>query len=187
MVIRKKIALLLLFLIVNSTIAAYAFWDDIYRDRTDIDIPLSERGVLVLSETINPDKKLVPLGAFCTAEEIDEYRFTYTATFNKEGQLNVSILAGSIRIGEGNHDFNQLAVMQIYGETEPLDNEAVLEYQQDFMQWNEVTRLYTLSIHIRVFLTRPSDETDYDAAYDAIKNQSLSFTVSFEALKKTEN
>jgi hypothetical protein len=180
---RRVIILVLLFLIVNITWAAYSFWGTIDVVYDDVEIPLGENAVISVSPTINPVKKMVPYGSFKGNDEIDEYVFNYDVTFNKTGLLRVTVPESSIKVGDGFHNFNSLAVVQIFMGEIPTDHTRRLILTSEFQNWNDTTQQYVMKVSIRVIIVAPSEVEDYDDAYHSLKGQPIRFNVIFEALE----
>ena len=182
--IQKRIVFIVLvaFLLVSSSIA-FAFWDQTSATFEENQVTLGEGAVLEVTKTVNPTETLVPYGSFKGSNDIDEYTFSYYVRFNKEGRLQVRVLEDSIRIGDGDHAFNELVHIQVYINDKPLDLENDFELITTFTDFNTETELYELEVFVRVFVKGPSSPEDYLDAYQIVAKNVITFSVQFNALE----
>ena len=182
--IRKRLVIILIlgFVFISSSIA-FAFWDQTAVSIDENEILLGEGAILEISETVNPTQNLVPFGSFKGTNDIDEYTFSYIVRFNKEGRLHVRVDESSIRIGDGNHPFNDLVQVQVYVLETPQDFARNLEIISPFIQRDESGNYYQIEVFIRVFVLGPSDPSEYLSAYQTVARSKITFSVQFNALE----
>ncbi|MFH5882608.1 hypothetical protein [Liberiplasma polymorphum] len=178
---RIPILMLLILMLIGSRVA-FAFWDNTTQVINDNEIVLGEGAILTVNKQVTSPKILVPKGNFKGINEVDEIIISYHVYFNKEGILKVTVDKDSISIGDGEHPFNDIVILQISSISTFENEEAHLEEITPFsLQRNEDGR-YEVTIYFRVFLTKLANQEDYQIAYDLLKGQTISFDIVFEAL-----
>jgi hypothetical protein len=174
--------LLLLFVLLGTSVA-YSFWDLTTIIVDDSTIVLGEGARLEITQTVNPEQRMVPYGAFKGPNEIDSYTYDYNVVFNKEGRLSVTINPNSIQVGNSENPFKDLVVVQIYVKENTYETARNLSLVTEFITPETSLDLYHITVHVKVFVTKPSNPSDYEAAYLSLIGQSISFTLTFEALQ----
>lgn len=183
---RNFILVILLIILANIVVLAIAIRNPSDLTKDDQFINLSNRDVFHVSETLNPTHTLVPLGEFKGINDIDEYTYEYKVSLNKLGLLRVSVDQNSIKIGDGNHNFNYLVVVQIYYVRNDFDLNRNLALTIPFATWDEEIKAYVLDVRVRVFISAPQNEQEHDSAYDIVAGNSIAFSILFEKLELNE-
>ena len=178
-VTKFRVIVMLSFLLFASTSIGFAIWDD--TDQTFDDTILIGDGanlvVVPITESPDEDARLVPLGAFRGANDMDHYLYSFEIVFNKEGRLRVS-LENSL-IGEGN-SFELFDAHIYYDETEieSAGNVLIIDFYEDGAFYNAEEDVFKTTIYVKIYFNSPENTE----TYELIRNNEVSFEVHFEAI-----
>lgn len=158
----KKIfvTILLVIILFGGTSVAFSYWDNL-QESYDASVSVGEGVSLKLDvEAKAPEGSvLVPLGKNYVTNSVDEIILTYNVylDMNTTNDLNLDVYASNVLLG-GSNEYSNLINIEITQESDFVNNSEVL-----------------ISVSITV-----TDPQDYQT-YQAIVNQEVTFTLTFEA------
>lgn len=165
---KKFLVVLLLFVAVSGTAGAYAYWDDLQRSQ-DETLTVGEGTSLELKATVEaPEGKvLVPAGVVMKADDVDSITLKYQVQLDKEANEDLildawytDLLLGDSKMSE---ELASLVNIDIELEESTVNNDAVT-----------------------VVVTITLDEPESQEIYEMIINETISFTMFFEAFQADE-
>jgi len=182
--IQILIIILLVVALAFTSTAAIAYWNDINTNSNVVIEFGGEQANLQIVEVGDEfTGNLVPDGRAYFVGQYEEATFTYSVSVDKElvKSVNLIVTASDILIG-GSSEYAHLVEITINGTKDTHTNEL----------FNSAVEIVVI-----VRLIEPLDESEVDdpldanvddsaAAYDAIKGQDLSFTLSFSVEPKEE-
>ena len=167
----KKILLAVLAVIVmGGSSAAFSWWDQLSQTNNENNIITIGQGLELVVEdvVINPLAAGTLIPASAVQKEGDTYSvvLTYTVSFEAtlEEELNLAVTVANILVN---------------GEANPFGLIDVAVSNPGVIQNSPVVITLTVTID-----DSELDEEDYEAAYSAVANQTISFTVTFAATRQ---
>ena len=155
---KKVIAAIIVALLLGGTALAFSWWDNLSQTQNET-LEIGEGVTLNVSAVAAAPvgKVLVPAGVVLKANDVDEIVLTYNVALDQAAltALNLSVVASDIQIG-GTTDNADLVNISI---------------SQASATVNDADVLVTVTVTI--------DEPSTQAIYDLIKNQSITFTLTF--------
>ncbi len=157
---KKLFAVLAVALLLGGTVLAFAYWDNLQQEQSEI-IEIGNGVTLeVAAVAVAPaGKVLVPAGVVMKANDVNQVVLTYNVKLDEAAlaALNLSVVASNIKIGGStvNADLVNVAIA--------LGSATV----------NNANVLVTVTVTL--------DQPDTVAIYDVIKNQSITFDLTFAA------
>lgn len=160
---RKLLSLLVVILLAFfATVGVtYAYWNMLVRTETPI-VTISEGDEIIVNVTTEGSGKLIPVGQIPTAGEVTSIVFEYEVSINQPASdalaTTLTVDVQNVLIG-GVSTYASLANIVVTPDPLPtLSTTAV-------------------TVTVTITLTEPSDQV----AYDAIKNQNITFDLVFTA------
>jgi hypothetical protein len=181
------LVLVIAVLLYQSVQIVYALWGNNSTIISSNEVYLSDGASINVEKMVNQHHVLVPKDSFMANYYNDEIYIYYTVYFNKTGNLRITIDPKSIKIGDGNHDYNDLIVISISDKATFNANISESYAIIPFDTYDETEELYSVEVMFKVHLSTPNDNLNYDLVYERIKNQSISFEITFEAVNQTIN
>jgi len=168
----KKILIAVLAVLVlgTSTSVAYAWWDKLAVNRLESEIITIGQSLELVVDTvvINPatDGNLIPASAVLKTGDTYSIELSYTVSLdaNVEETLDLSVIVSDIEVGGVANPFDLIDVA--------VNNPGTIEN-------DDVVVILTVTID-----DSELESEDYEAAYLALANQEISFTVSFAASRQ---
>jgi len=169
------IALLLGFLLLGTTIGAYAWWDSLQKQDDGI-IDISEGVELVITGEVPSSGKLVPTSAVLQDGNVTSITVTYTLNLNKRDSiadaivteiLNLTVSVTNIKVDGVDNPYNLIKV----------------EYSSTTISNDSVDVILTFSIR-EITDGAVTGTPSAQEAYDALANKSITYTVTFIASKQ---
>lgn len=172
---RKTLVAVLVLLLFFGTTTAYAYWDRTQVTTPENNITIGVGTTLEVTETIGGtgEENLVPYGTFRGENDVYEVMFFYNIELNKQGMVH--ILAKDILI-DGTNEYSDLIIIDIY-KTAP-NAVPTSEYTLTPTLNSDV---YEDSVFVKVMLSMPQNETEYNA----VAGKEISFTLEFSAQELT--
>ena len=155
---KKVLAAIIVALLLGGTAFAFSWWDNLSQTQNET-IEIGEGVTLNVSAvaTVPAGKVLVPAGVVLKANDVEEIILTYNVKLDQTAldDLNLSVEATDVQIG---------------GSTDNIDL-VNINISQSSATVNDADVLVTVTITI--------DEPSTQAIYDLIKNQAITFTLTF--------
>ena len=155
---KKVLAAIIVALLLGGTAFAFSWWDNLSQTQKET-IEIGEGVTLNVSAvaTVPAGKVLVPAGVVLKANDVEEIILTYNVKLDQTAldDLNLSVEATDVQIG---------------GSTDNIDL-VNINISQSSATVNDADVLVTVTITI--------DEPSTQAIYDLIKNQAITFTLTF--------
>lgn len=155
---KKVIAAIIVALLLGGTALAFSWWDNLSQTQNET-IEIGEGVTLNVSAvaTAPVGKVLVPAGVVLKANDVDEIVLTYNVALDQAAltALNLSVVASDVQIG-GSTDNADLVNINISQASATVNDADVL-------------------VTVTVTINEPSTQ----AIYDLIKNQAITFTLTF--------
>jgi hypothetical protein len=155
---KKVLAAIIVALLLGGTAFAFSWWDNLSQTQNET-IEIGEGVTLNVSAvaTVPAGKVLVPAGVVLKANDVEEIILTYNVKLDQTAldDLNLSVEATNVQIG---------------GSTDNIDL-VNINISQSSATVNDADVLVTVTITI--------DEPSTQAIYDLIKNQAITFTLTF--------
>jgi hypothetical protein len=155
---KKVLAAIIVALLLGGTAFAFSWWDNLSQTQNET-IEIGEGVTLNVSAvaTVPAGKVLVPAGVVLKANDVEEIILTYNIKLDQTAldDLNLSVEATDVQIG---------------GSTDNIDL-VNINISQSSATVNDADVLVTVTITI--------DEPSTQAIYDLIKNQAITFTLTF--------
>ena len=160
--IKKLItSLILVVILFGGTSVAFSYWDNLQQTENVSNVSVGEGVTLELDilATVPNGKVLVPVGKAQTSDSVEEIVLTYNVYLDKQtnNDLDLTVISSNILIG-GSSDHSDLVNIDI-------------SKASDFVNDSEILITVTISV----------DAPTSQEQYDAIKNQAVTFTLTFEA------
>ncbi len=157
---KKVLAIVLLLFTFGGSAYAFALWDDLDQS-TDVTITVGEGVTLTVNPETFSDGNLIPEGAVQKAGDVTEIVITFTLNLDQVvvEELDLAVTVENLLI---NNDATYAGLV----------NTVVVS--PTTIHNDEVT------VTVTVTLSEPADQTEYDA----IKNQNITFDVTFLATEK---
>ncbi|MDY0278056.1 MAG: hypothetical protein RBQ97_08225 [Acholeplasma sp.] len=138
------------------------------------EITVGEETIINVTPSDHTSLNLVPKGTLLGKNETDEIILTYLVSYNKSGRISVDI--ENITIGDGDNNFNDLIVVQVFTNNPPSDYAPILGFYKDV----DIEQEKSFAISFRILISEPLNENDYDAATNVLKNNKISFHSIFK-------
>lgn len=155
---KKVFAAIIVAILLGGTALAFSWWDNLSQTQNET-IEIGEGVTLNVAAvaTVPAGSVLVPAGVVLKANDVDEIVLTYNVKLDQAAltALNLSVVASDVQIG-GSTDNADLVNINI---------------SQASATVNDADVLVTVTVTI--------DEPSTMAIYDLIKNQSITFTLTF--------
>ena len=155
---KKVLAAIIVALLLGGTAFAFSWWDNLSQTQNET-IEIGEGVTLNVSAvaTAPAGKVLVPAGVVLKANDVEEIVLTYNVKLDQTAlaALNLSVVASNVQIG---------------GSTDNIDL-VNIDISQASATVNGADVLVTVTVTI--------DEPSTQAIYDLIKNQAITFTLTF--------
>ena len=174
---RNKFVLFLIFIMfmLLSTGVSYTYWDGNINPINSSELNIGVGTTLLVFKNISPDNgtTLVPEGVFMGETDVDEMLFSFIATINKAGVLN--IIVKDVFINESLDIYNSLTFDIYFAEPNVINqtNSSII------LDTKNVDKKYTTEVFVKVSLNMPENEEQYNF----VKNASISFYLEFKATK----
>ena len=159
--LKRKLIATLVTLVLAFTFAVgttYAWWNMLTQVEEET-ITIGQGDEIIVSETLAGQGILVPTTQTPTDDEVTEVIFTYDVSANEEaieaGAINLTVEAQNILIG-GDGTYSNLVNIDITPNTETVSGTPI-------------------TVTVTVTLDEPADQT----AYEAVKNQIITFDIVF--------
>jgi hypothetical protein len=133
---------------------------------------------LLVNQVIAPSQQLIPKGLVLEENEINEYVFEFSPVFEDAATLTIQVVDASRKIGDINNPFNDLLMIQLYNQEEPLHEDNVDLIEVD-LAYDVSLEQYTHLVYAKVFLGVPDINTEQEA-YEAISGKKVSFSLLFQ-------
>lgn len=157
---KKLFAVLAVALVLGGTVMAFAYWDNLQQQQNET-IEIGNGVTLELSAVaVAPaGKVLVPAGVVMKANDVDEVVLTYNVKLDEAAleALHLSVVASNIKIGGSDVNADLVNVEIALGSATVNDANVL--------------------VTVTVSLNQPATV----AVYDVIKNQSITFDLTFSA------
>lgn len=157
---KKLFAVLAVALVLGGTVMAFAYWDNLQQQQNET-IEIGNGVTLELSAVaVAPaGKVLVPAGVVMKANDVDEVVLTYNVKLDEAAleALDLSVVASNIKIGGSDVNADLVNVEIALGSATVNDANVL--------------------VTVTVSLNQPATV----AVYDVIKNQSITFDLTFSA------
>ena len=133
---------------------------------------------LLVNQVIAPSQQLIPKGLVLEENEINEFIFEFLPVFEDAATLTIQVVDASRKIGDINNPFNDLLMIQLYNQEEPLHEDNVDLIELD-LAYDVSLEQYTHLVYAKVFLGVPDINTE-QVAYEAISGKKVSFSLLFQ-------
>lgn len=157
---KKLFAVLAVALVLGGTVMAFAYWDNLQQKQNET-IEIGNGVTLqVAAVAVAPEGKvLVPAGVVMKANDVDEVVLTYNVKLDEAAfeALHLSVVASNIKIGGSDVNADLVNVEIALGSATVNDANVL--------------------VTVTVSLNQPATV----AVYDVIKNQSITFDLTFSA------
>ena len=155
---KKVLAAIIVALLLGGTALAFSWWDNLSQTQNET-IEIGDGVTLNVAAvaTVPVGKVLVPAGVVLKANDVDEIVLTYNVALDQAAltALNLSVVASDVQIG-GSTDNADLVNISISQASATVNDANVL-------------------VTVTVTINEPSTQ----AIYDLIKNQNITFTLTF--------
>lgn len=157
---KKVFAAVLVALLLGGTVLAYSWWDNLSQTGSET-VEVGEGVTLQVNAvaTVPTGKVLVPAGVVMKANDLDEIVLTYNVNLDQEAlsALNLSVTSSNVLIG-GSSTYSDLVNINIVQASPTVNSSNVL-------------------VTVTVTLSEPATVE----AYNAIINETITFTLNFTA------
>lgn len=158
--IKKLLVAIIALALVGGSVSAFAYWDNLEQTSAET-ITLGQGVSLSVDVNANPPagKSLVPTGVIQKTNDVTQVVYKYDVYLDTTlgTDLPLTVSASNIQIG-GSSTYAGLANVDITKAQNTVNSSAVL-------------------VTVTVTLDEPADSTEYNA----IKNQDITFTLTFTA------
>jgi len=155
---KKLFAAIAIAILIGGTAMAFSWWDNLSQEQNET-LQVGEGVTLVVEAeaTAPANKVLVPEGVTMKTNDVDEIVLTYNVSLDQEviDPLDLGVVASNVLIG-GSSTYSNLINIDIAKASSTVNNTDVL-------------------VTVTVSLTMPSSQE----IYNAIKDQSITFTLTF--------